>query len=137
MLTLPRLILDRMNPFAPCVDGVTAWAKADRLLVGASLTPGKWVVRAAWRVMGVGQRQPFAQGQQVLNRAVGSPLEWAGGLLNPVGLPAPTGPARHWLDARVMIWVRWTAGAAGQRVRLGRGVPHRQSPCTQLAAPGD
>jgi hypothetical protein len=60
MLNLPWVIMDRMNPFAPCFDGVTTWEKAKRLLVGAILTPGKRVVSEALRVMGWGQSQQFA-----------------------------------------------------------------------------
>jgi hypothetical protein len=55
--------------------------KAQVLLIGAILTPGKRVVTEALRVMGLSESQQFAQYHQVLNRAVWSPLELAQVLL--------------------------------------------------------
>ncbi len=75
MLTLPRMIIDRIDPFASCFYGVTTWMKAQLLAVGAVLTPGKRVVSEVLRVMGLSQSQSFAQYHQVLSRAVWSPLE--------------------------------------------------------------
>jgi hypothetical protein len=51
--------------------------KAQVLLVGAILTPGKRVVSEVLRVMGLSQSRQFAQYHQVLSRAVWSPLELA------------------------------------------------------------
>lgn len=81
MLNLPWIIVDLLNPFAPCFYGVTTWAKAQVLLIGAILTPGKRVVSEALRVMGLSESEQFAQYHQVLNRAVWSPLELAQPLL--------------------------------------------------------
>lgn len=81
MLNLPWIIVDLLNPFAPCFYGVTTWAKAQVLLPGAILTPGKRVVTEALRVMGLSSSDDFAQYHQVLNRAVWSPLELAQALL--------------------------------------------------------
>ncbi len=81
MLNLPWVIMDRVNPFAPCFYGVTTWEKAKRLLVGAILTPGKRVVSETLRVMGLSESKQFAQYHHVLNRAVWSPLDLAGVLL--------------------------------------------------------
>jgi hypothetical protein len=77
MLNLPSLIIDLLNPFAGCFYGVTTWMKAQILLIGTILTPGKRLVSAALRVMGLGQSAAFAQYHQVLNRAVWSPLDLA------------------------------------------------------------
>jgi hypothetical protein len=55
--------------------------KAQILLIGAILTPGKRVVSEALRVMGLSENRQFAQYHQVLNRAVWSPLELAQVLL--------------------------------------------------------
>jgi hypothetical protein len=55
--------------------------KAQVLLIGAILTPGKRVVSEVLRVMGLSQSRQFAQYHQVLNRAVWSPLELAPVLL--------------------------------------------------------
>lgn len=81
MLNLPRIIIDWVNPFAPCFYGVTTWMKAQVLLMGAILTPGKRVVTETLRVMGLSESRRFAQYHQVLNRAVWSPLELAQVLL--------------------------------------------------------
>jgi hypothetical protein len=55
--------------------------KAQILLIGTILTPGKRVVTEALRVMGLSQDVKFAQYHQVLNRATWSPLELAHTLL--------------------------------------------------------
>jgi hypothetical protein len=81
MLNLPWIIVDLLNPFAPCFDGVTTWVKAQILLIGTLLTPGKRVVTEALRVMGLSGNADFAQYHHVLNRAVWSPLELAQSLL--------------------------------------------------------
>jgi hypothetical protein len=81
VLNLPSIIIDLLNPFAPCFDGVTTWMKAQVLLLGAILTPGRRVVTEALRVMGLSESRQFAQYHQVLNRAVWSPLDLGQGLL--------------------------------------------------------
>ena len=81
MLNLPPIVIDLMDPFAPCFYGVTTWMKAQVLLIGAILTPGKRVVTEALRVMGLGESRQFAQYHQVLSRAVWSPLTLAQVLL--------------------------------------------------------
>jgi hypothetical protein len=74
MLNLPRIVIALMDPFAPCFYGVTTWMKAQNLLIGAILTPGKRVVTEALRVMGLQDSRKFAQYHQVLSRAAWSPL---------------------------------------------------------------
>jgi hypothetical protein len=81
MLNLPTIVIDLLNPFAPCFYGVTTWMKAQTLLIGAILTPGKRVVTEGLRVMGLSESTQFAQYHQVLNRAVWSPLDLAQVLL--------------------------------------------------------
>ncbi len=44
MLNLPHIIIDLIDPFAPCFYGVTTWAKAQILLVGTILATGKRTV---------------------------------------------------------------------------------------------
>lgn len=77
MLNLPTIIIDLLNPFAPCFYGATTWMKAQTLLIGTILTPGKRVVTEALRVMGLKDSRQFAQYHQVLSRAVWCPLEMA------------------------------------------------------------
>lgn len=81
MLNLPAVMIELLNPFAPCFYGYTTWMKAQILLIGAILTPGRRVVTEALRVMGLSESQQFAQYHQVLNRAVWSPLALAQVLL--------------------------------------------------------
>jgi hypothetical protein len=81
MLNLPPIIIDLINPFAPCFYGVTTWMKAQILLIGAILTTGKRTVTAALRVMGLQDEMKYAQYHQVLNRAVWNPLDLAQVLL--------------------------------------------------------
>jgi hypothetical protein len=75
MLNLPHIIIDLINPFAPCFYGVTTWMKAQMLLFGTILVTGKRTVTAALRVMGLKDEAKFAQYHHVLNRAVWLPLE--------------------------------------------------------------
>lgn len=70
-----------MDPFAGCFYGVTTWMKAQSLLIGTILTPGRRRVSTALRVMGLSDSPDFAQYHQVLSRAVWSPLDLARRLL--------------------------------------------------------
>lgn len=81
MLNLPPIIIDLLNPFAPCFYGVTTWTKAQILLMGTILAPGKRTVTAALRVMGLKDDTRYAQYHHVLSRAVWSPLATAQVLL--------------------------------------------------------
>ena len=74
MFTLPVAIIDLLEPFAALFDSRT-WRKAETLLVGAILSPGKRTVTSALRVMGLTREVNFAQYHHVLNRAVWSPLQ--------------------------------------------------------------
>jgi hypothetical protein len=55
MLNLPPIVIDLIDPFTPCFGGVNTWMKAQVLLIGTILTPGKRVVTEALRVMGLSQ----------------------------------------------------------------------------------
>jgi hypothetical protein len=81
MLNLPTIMINLLNPFAPCFYGVTTWTKAQILLMGTILAPGKRTVTAALRVMGLKDNTRFAQYHHVLSRAVWSPLATAQVLL--------------------------------------------------------
>ena len=81
MLNLPTIVIDVIDPFAPCFSGVTTWMKAQILLIGTILSPGKRIVTEALRVMGLSESRQFAQYHQVLNRAVWSSLGLAQTLL--------------------------------------------------------
>jgi hypothetical protein len=81
MLNLPPIIIDLLNPFVPCFYGVTTWTKAQILLIGTILAPGKRTVTAALRLMGLKEDRRFAQYHHVLSRAAWSPLDLAQSLL--------------------------------------------------------
>jgi hypothetical protein len=81
MLNLPHIMINLMNPFAPCFYGVSTWAKAQVLCIGAILAPARRTVTAVLRVMGLKDEMKYAQYHQVLSRAVWSPMELARKLL--------------------------------------------------------
>ena len=74
MLTLPEAIISILAPFAILFQSRT-WTKAQVLLVGAVLSPGKRTVTSALRVMGLNDDESFARYHHVLSRAVWSPLQ--------------------------------------------------------------
>ena len=74
MLTLPDAILPVLIPFATLFRNPT-WQKAQILLVGAILSPGRRTVASALRVMGLSGDRNYARYHQVLNRAAWSPLQ--------------------------------------------------------------
>lgn len=74
MLTLSTVFINLLAPFRPVFHSQT-WAKAELLLVGAVLSPGKRTVTAALRVLGLAQETNFAKYHHVLNRARWSSLE--------------------------------------------------------------
>ncbi len=80
MLTLPDAIIPVLQPFSVLCQHRT-WMKAQVLLVGAILSPGKRTVTSALRVMGLSDDRSFARYHHVLNRAAWSPLQLARVLL--------------------------------------------------------
>ena len=74
MPILPAEFIHLLEPFAPLFHPRT-WPKAQLLLVGAILAPGKRTVTSALRVMGLSERGDFALYHQVLNRAAWSSLK--------------------------------------------------------------
>ena len=74
MLTLPDAILPILIPFATLFRSPT-WRKAQVLLVGAVLAPGRRTVASVLRVMGLSGDPNYARYHHVLNRAVWSPLQ--------------------------------------------------------------
>ena len=59
MPTLPEVIVTMLLPFEHLFDPRT-WRKAQLLVVGAILSPGKRTVSAALNILGVGQQGDFA-----------------------------------------------------------------------------
>jgi len=100
MVSLPPVIMNMLNPFAPVFDKRT-WEKVQMLVVGAILSPGKRTVSSALRVMGLDRQADFGKYHQVLNRAVWSSLEVSGILLRLVvrvlceGQPVVMGTDEH------------------------------------------
>ena len=68
MPTLPAVIVTLLLPFEHLFDRRT-WRKAELLVVGAILSPGKRTVSSALSILGIGQNGDFAIFHQVLNRA--------------------------------------------------------------------
>ena len=74
MPTLPAVIVTLLLPFEHLFDRRT-WRKAELLVVGAILSPGKRTVSSALSILGIGQHGDFAIFHQVLNRARWQPLQ--------------------------------------------------------------
>ena len=74
MPTLPEVIVTLLLPFERLFDRRT-WRKAQLLVVGAILSPGKRTVSSALSILGIGQHGDFAVFHQVLNRARWQPLQ--------------------------------------------------------------
>src|SRR5688572_7176558 len=81
MLNLPSSIMALVEPFRPVFHEST-WNKAQVLLVGSILAPGKRTVSAVLRVVGLADEPGFAKYHQVLNRAVWSSRQVSQVLLN-------------------------------------------------------
>jgi hypothetical protein len=80
MLALPAIFINLLCPFLPLFHPTT-WAKAQSLLVGAILAPGKRTITSVLRVLGLSQATNFAKYHQVLNRASWSPIALSKALL--------------------------------------------------------
>ena len=73
MPSLPASIISLLQPFAGLFAAPT-WRKAQVLLVGAILAPGKRTVSSALQVLGLQEQRDFARYHHVLSRAVWSSL---------------------------------------------------------------
>ena len=80
MLTLPKAIINLLLPFEVIFHPAT-FRKAQLMLIGAILAPGKRTVTSVLRVMGLGHQANFALYHHVLNRASWSSLKVSGVLL--------------------------------------------------------
>jgi hypothetical protein len=74
MAPLPETIILVLAPFAPLFSD-RVWLHAQRLLLGAILTPGARTVSAALRVMGLATERRCTNDHRVLNRAPWSALQ--------------------------------------------------------------
>ena len=101
MLTLPSALMRVMIPFAP-LFAKRVWTRAQVLVAGAILSPGKRTVTSALRVMGLGRERHFQNYHRVLNRAAWSTLDASRVLVRVlVDTFAPTGPLILALDDTV------------------------------------
>ncbi len=98
MLTLPPDMIVLLMPFAPLFSQ-PVFLRAQLLLVGAILAPGKRTVTAALRVMGLADEPHFQNYHRVLNRARWSSRKVAGVLLRLlVRTLAPSSPVLCGID---------------------------------------
>jgi hypothetical protein len=74
MHTLPTAMIQLLAPFAPLFSR-SVWARAQLLVVGAILAPGKRTVSSALRAVGLGHTEQFQRYHRVLNRATWSGRE--------------------------------------------------------------
>src|SRR3954452_17478679 len=66
---LPACFAALILAFAPVFAQQRTWRRAELLLVGAILTPGKRTVTSLLRVVGLGRERRFTTYHRVLNRA--------------------------------------------------------------------
>ncbi len=98
MLTLPPDMIALLLPFAPLFSR-PVFLRAQLLLVGAILAPGKRTVTAALRVMGLAEDRHFQNYHRVLNRARWSSRQVASVLLRLlVQTLVPHGPVLCGID---------------------------------------
>jgi hypothetical protein len=74
MHTLPTAMIQLLAPFV-LLFSRSVWARAQVLVVGAILAPGKRTVSSALRAVGLGHTEQFQRYHRVLNRAVWSGRE--------------------------------------------------------------
>ena len=102
MPSLPASIIFLLQPFA-ALFGARTWRKAQVLLVGAILAPGKRTVSSALQVLGLQEQRDFARYHHVLSRAVWSSLAVSRVLLSLLlrHLAPATGPLVLGIDETV------------------------------------
>ncbi len=102
MPTLPVAIITLLQPFSVLFNART-WKKAQIMLIGTILAPGKRTVTSVLRVMGLCHQGNFALYHQVLNRAGWSSLKLSYVLLNMLirYLDKGTGPLVFGIDETI------------------------------------
>ena len=102
MPSLPASIIFLLQPFAALFAAPT-WRKAQVLLVGAILAPGKRTVSSALQVLGLHEQRDFARYHHVLSRAVWSSLAVSRALLGLLvcHLAPATGPLCLGIDETI------------------------------------
>ena len=125
MPTLPAVIVTVLFPFEHLFDRRT-WRKAQLLVVGAILSPGKRTVSSALSILEIGQSGDFAVFHQVLNRARWEPLQLSRVLLLLLlgRLGSSTEPLVFGIDETVER--RWGPKIGGQGEVPGPGALHRR-----------
>src|SRR5688500_10895131 len=85
--------------FAPVFLQQRTWRRAELLLIGAVLAPGRRTTTSLSRIVGLSRERRFVNYHRVLNRAVWSGRAAARLLLGlPVAAFAPTGPVVLGID---------------------------------------
>jgi hypothetical protein len=98
MLTLPETYCTLISKFA-LIFSKRVWRRAQILLIGAILAPGKRTVTSTLRVMGLSDEKHFQNYHRVLSRAIWSSLEVSRVLLMLlVNTFAPKGPVVIGID---------------------------------------
>src|SRR6476469_7031759 len=96
---LPACFASLILTFAPVFVQQRTWRRAELLLIGAILAPGKRTVTSLLRITGLGRERRFTNYHRVLNRAVWDPCAAARLLLGLlVTAFAPRGPVVLGID---------------------------------------
>src|SRR5690242_21923093 len=103
-MRLPACFASLILTFAPVFVQQRTWRRAELLLIGAILAPGKRAVTSLLRIAGLGRERRFTNYHRVLNRVAWNPRA-ASRLLFGLLLDAfaPTGPVVLGIDDTVEI----------------------------------
>src|SRR3954468_16081643 len=123
---LPACFASLILTFAPVFVRQRTWRRAELLLVGSILAPGKRTVTSLLRIAGLGRERRFTNDHRVLDRAAWDARAAARllpGLL--VAVLAPSGPVLLGIDDTIeRRRGKRIARRAGTAARLG--VRHRE-----------
>jgi DDE superfamily endonuclease len=125
VLRLPSRFAALVRAFAPVFLQQRTWRRAELLLIGAILAPGKRTVTSLLRIAGLSRERRFTNYHRVLNRVAWSPRAASRILLRLLlGAFAPTGPVVLGIDDTIERRRGRRIGARGvyrDPVRSSRG----------------
>ena len=134
---LPACFASLILTFAPVFVQQRTWRRAELLLVGAILAPGKRTVTSLLRIAGLGRERRFTNDHRVLNRAAWDARAAARLLLGLlIAVFAPSGPVRkrrlslaitHIFDQpQGRLWLRFRSMLGPDQDRRSEGLQTAQ-----------
>ena len=133
MPRLPSRFTALFRALAPVFSQHRTWHRAELLLIGAILAPGKRTVTSLLRIVGLGRERRFTNYHRVLNRAAWDARAAARLLLGLlIAAFAPTGPVVLGIDDTIERRRGKRIGAKGiyrDPVRSSRATSSRPAAC--------